>query len=132
MTLFVCTVFLRILCRIVIPGSCHTFGCVYKEAFGTKLKLSTTFHVATDGQTERTIQTLNDMLRACALEFQKSWVKSLNLVEFSYNNSYHASIQMALYEALYGRKCRSPTCWSDISDALVLDLEMIQETIAKV
>lgn len=72
------------------------------------------------------------MLRACALEFQESWLKSLNLVEFSYNNSYHASIQMAPYEALYGRKCRSPTCWSDISDFLVLGPDLIQDTVEQV
>ena len=96
-------------------------------AFGTKLKFSTAFHPATDGQTERTIQTLEDMLRACALEFAGSWEKHLSLVEFSYNNSHHASIGMSPYEALYGRKCRSPLCWSDISEQVVLGPGMIQE-----
>ncbi|XP_010684432.1 uncharacterized protein LOC104898992 [Beta vulgaris subsp. vulgaris] len=103
-----------------------------EEGFCTKLKLSTAFHAATDGQTERAIQTLEDMLRACALEFQESWLKSLNLVEFSYKKSYHASIQRAPYEALYGRKCRSPTCWSDISDSLVLGPDLIQDTVEQV
>ena len=114
------------------PRFLSHFWSSLQKAFGTKLKLSTAFHAATDGQTERTIQTLEDMLRACALEFQGSWVKSLSLVEFSYNNSYHASIQMAPYEALYGRKCRSPTFWSDISDSLVLGPDLIQSTIDKV
>ncbi|XP_074266682.1 uncharacterized protein LOC141589963 [Silene latifolia] len=82
-----------------------------------------------DGQTERTIQTLEDMLRACALEFQAGWDKSLSFVEFSYNNSFHSSIKMVPFKALYGRKCRSPLCWNDISEAAVLGPEMIQESI---
>lgn len=77
-----------------------------QEALRTHLKMSTTFHPATDGQTERTIQTLEDLLRACALEFQGSWEDRLGLIEFSYNNSYHSSIGMAPCEALYGCKCR--------------------------
>ncbi|GJR41264.1 putative reverse transcriptase domain-containing protein [Tanacetum coccineum] len=70
--------------------------------------MSTAYHPQTDGQSERTIQTLEDMLRACAIDFGKGWVNHLPLVEFSYNNSYHASIKAAPFEALYGRKCRSP------------------------
>lgn len=66
-----------------------------QESFGTRVKLSTAFHPQTDGQTERTIQTMEDMLRACALEWQTSWDKCLPLVEFAYNNSYHSSIGMA-------------------------------------
>lgn len=103
-----------------------------QEALGTQLKMSTSFHPATDGQTERTIQTLEDMLRACALEFQGPWEDRLDLIEFSYNNSYHSSIGMAPYEALYGRKCRSPLCWSDIGESCVLGPEMIQETVEQV
>ncbi|GJT34070.1 putative reverse transcriptase domain-containing protein [Tanacetum coccineum] len=68
----------------------------------------------TDGQSERTIQTLEDMLRACAIDFGKGWVNHLPLVEFSYNNSYHASIKVAPFKALYGRKCRSPVCWAEV------------------
>nr|GFC48793.1 putative reverse transcriptase domain-containing protein [Tanacetum cinerariifolium] len=75
---------------------------------GTRLDMSTTYHPETDGQSERTIQTLEDMLRACVLDFGKGWDKHLPLVEFSYNNSYHTSIKAAPFEALYGRKCRSP------------------------
>ncbi|GJU32212.1 putative reverse transcriptase domain-containing protein [Tanacetum coccineum] len=74
--------------------------------------MSTSYHLETDGQSERTIQTLEDMLRACVIDFGKGWVKHLPLAEFSYNNSYHASIKAAPYEALYGRKCRSPVCWA--------------------
>nr|GEU86862.1 putative reverse transcriptase domain-containing protein [Tanacetum cinerariifolium] len=68
----------------------------------TRLDMSTAYHPKTDGQSERTIQTLEDMLRACAIDFGKGWVNHLPLVEFSYNNSYHASIKAAPFEALYG------------------------------
>ncbi|GKF38204.1 putative reverse transcriptase domain-containing protein, partial [Tanacetum coccineum] len=68
----------------------------------------------TDGQSERTIQTLKDMLRACAIDFGKGWVNHLPLVEFLYNNSYHSSIKAVPFEALYGQKCRSPVCWAEV------------------
>ncbi|GJZ62500.1 putative reverse transcriptase domain-containing protein [Tanacetum coccineum] len=76
---------------------------------GTQLDMSTTYHPEIDGQSERTIQMLEDMLRACVIDFGSSWDRHLPLVEFSYNNSYHASIKAAPFEALYGQKCRSPT-----------------------
>ncbi|GKB35931.1 putative reverse transcriptase domain-containing protein [Tanacetum coccineum] len=79
-----------------------------QKALGTNLDMSTAYRPQTDGQSERTIQTLEDMLRACVIDFGSSWDRHLPLVEFSYNNSYHASIKAAPYEALYGRKCRSP------------------------
>nr|GEY41982.1 hypothetical protein [Tanacetum cinerariifolium] len=82
------------------------------KALDTSLGMSTTYHPETDGQSERTIQTLEDMLRACVIDFGNSWVKHLPLVEFSYNNSYHASIKAAPFEALYGQKCCSPVCWA--------------------
>ncbi|GJY87724.1 putative reverse transcriptase domain-containing protein [Tanacetum coccineum] len=81
-----------------------------QNALGTQLDMSTAYHPETDGQSERTIQTLEDMLRACVIDFGKGWDKHLPLIEFSYNNSYHASIKAAPFEALYGRKCRSPVC----------------------
>ncbi|GKD52060.1 putative reverse transcriptase domain-containing protein, partial [Tanacetum coccineum] len=81
-----------------------------QNALGTSLDMSTTYHPQTDGQSKRNIQTLEDMLRACAIVFGKGWVKHLPLVKFSYNNSYHASIKAAPFEALYGRKCRSLAC----------------------
>ena len=99
-----------------------------QEAFGTQLKFSTAFHPATDGQTERTIQTLEDMLRACAMDFQGSWEKNLPLVEFSYNNSHHTSIGMAPHEALYGRRCRTPLCWDENDEQRLVGPEMIEET----
>nr|GEZ19156.1 reverse transcriptase domain-containing protein [Tanacetum cinerariifolium] len=83
-------------------------------------------------QSERTIQTLEDMLRACAIDFGKGWVNHLPLVEFSYNNSYHASIKAAPFEALYGRKCRSPVCWTEVGEAQILGPELIQDTTEKI
>ncbi|GKG39400.1 putative nucleotidyltransferase, ribonuclease H [Tanacetum coccineum] len=74
------------------------------------------FHPQTDGQSERTIQTLEDMLRACALEWTSSWDEYLCLVEFAYNNSWHASIKAAPFELLYGKKCRAPICWDEVGE----------------
>nr|GEY30109.1 putative reverse transcriptase domain-containing protein [Tanacetum cinerariifolium] len=86
----------------------------------------------TDGQSERTIQTVEDMLRACTIDFGKGWVNHLLLVEFSYNNSYHASIKAAPFEALYGRKCCSPVCWTEVGEAQIFGPELIQETTEKI
>ncbi|GKA08284.1 putative ribonuclease H-like domain-containing protein [Tanacetum coccineum] len=94
--------------------------------------MSTAYHLETDGQSERTIQTLEDMLRACVIDFGKGWVKHLPLAEFSYNNSYHASIKAALYEALYGRKCRSLVCWAEVGEAQLTGPELIQEIMEKI
>nr|GFB93101.1 reverse transcriptase domain-containing protein [Tanacetum cinerariifolium] len=99
-----------------------------QEALGTRLDLSTAYHPEMDGQSDRTIQTLEDMLRACVIDFGGSWDQHLPLVEFSYNNSYHASIKAAPFEALYGRKCRSPVCWSEVGDSQLTGLELIWET----
>nr|GEX76590.1 putative reverse transcriptase domain-containing protein [Tanacetum cinerariifolium] len=85
-----------------------------------------------DGQSERKIQTLEDMLRVCGIDFGISWDCHLPLVEFSYNNSYHASIKAAPYEALYGRKCRSPACWSEVGDSQLISLELICDTTKKI
>ncbi|GJW00778.1 putative reverse transcriptase domain-containing protein [Tanacetum coccineum] len=92
---------------------------------GTQLDMSTAYHPETDGQSERTIQTLEDMLRACVIDFGSSWDRHLPLVEFSYNNSYHASIKAAPFEALYGRKCRSPVCWSEVGDSQLTGPELV-------
>ncbi|GJV42262.1 putative reverse transcriptase domain-containing protein [Tanacetum coccineum] len=86
------------------PRFASNFWRSLQNALGTNLDMSTAYHPQTDGQSERTIQTLEDMLRACAIDFGKGWVNHLPLVEFSYNNSYHASIKAAPFEALYGRK----------------------------
>ncbi|GKD82078.1 putative reverse transcriptase domain-containing protein, partial [Tanacetum coccineum] len=95
------------------------------EALGTQLDMSTVYHPQTDGQSERTIQTLVDMLRACVMDFRKGWDRRLPLIEFSYNNSYHTSIKAAPFEALYGRKCRSPICWAEMGDAQLTGPEII-------
>ena len=99
---------------------------------GTKLDFSTAFHPQTDGQSERTIQTLEDMLRMCVMDFGGGWEKYLPLVEFAYNNSYHSTIGMAPYEALYGRKYRSPSCWMEVGDRELEGPELIRETSEKV
>jgi len=78
---------------------------------GTKSQLSMTAHPQTDGQSERTIQILEDLLRACVLDFGESWDKHLPMAEFSYNNRYQSTIGMPPFEALYGRRCKSPICW---------------------
>ncbi|GJY45098.1 putative reverse transcriptase domain-containing protein [Tanacetum coccineum] len=101
------------------------------KALGTDLSMSTAYHPETNGQSERTIQTLEDMLRACVIGFGKGWVKHLPLAEFSYNNSYHASIKATPYEALYGQKCRSPMCWAEVGEAQLTGPELIQETTEK-
>nr|GEY41757.1 reverse transcriptase domain-containing protein [Tanacetum cinerariifolium] len=108
------------------------FWKTYQKALGTNLDVSTAYHPEMDGQSERTIQTLEGVLRACVIDFGKGWVKHLPLVEFSYNNSYHASIKVAPYEALYGRKCRSPVCWAEVREAQLTSPEMIQETTEKI
>ncbi|GJS71735.1 hypothetical protein Tco_0704576 [Tanacetum coccineum] len=102
------------------------------KALGTRLDMSTAYHPETDGQSERTIQTLEDMLRACVLDFGKGWDRHLPLVEFSYNNSYHTSIKVAPFEALYGRKCRSPICWAEVGDSQLTGPEIIHETTEKI
>ncbi|GJY01612.1 putative reverse transcriptase domain-containing protein [Tanacetum coccineum] len=103
-----------------------------RETNSTQLDMSTAYHPETDGQSERTIQTLKDMLRACVIDFGKGWEKHLPLVEFSYNNSYHASIKAAPFEALYGRKCRSPVCWAEVGDVQLTGPEIIHETTEKI
>ena len=97
-----------------------------------RLDLSTAYHPQTDGQTERVNQILEDMLRACVLDLGGSWEEHLPLVEFASNNSYHSSIGMAPFEALYGRPCRSPACWMVVGDAPLLGPELVRETTEKV
>jgi len=102
------------------------------QALGTKLHLSSAYHPQTDGQSERTIQSLEDLLRACVLEDSGSWDRCLPLIEFTYNNSFHSSIGMAPYDALYRRKCRTSLCWFETSENSVLGPDMIQHTTEKI
>src|ERR1044072_1192854 len=92
----------------------------------------TAYHPQTYGQTERTIQSLEDLVRACVLDHKGSWDELLPLIEFTYNNSYHASIGMAPYEALYGRRCRTPLCWHQDGERLLIGPELVQQTTEKV
>nr|GEW15832.1 putative reverse transcriptase domain, ribonuclease H-like domain, aspartic peptidase domain protein [Tanacetum cinerariifolium] len=108
------------------------FGEILQKALGTHLNMSTTYHLETDGQSERTIQMLKDLLRACVIDFGNSWDHHLPLVKFSHNNSYHASIKAAPFEALYGRKCTSPVYWSEVGDSQPTGLELIRETTEKI
>jgi len=87
--------------------------------------MSSTYHPQTNGQSKRTIQSLEDLLRACVLDHLGSWSEVLSLVEFTYNNSYHFSIGMAPCEALYGRRCRTPLYWNQDGEAVMLGLEFL-------
>ena len=114
------------------PKFVSNFWQRLQNALGTKHTLSTAFHPQTDGQSERTIQTLEDMLRACVLSWKGTWEDHLALVEFAYNNSYQASIKMAPYEALYGRRCISPICWETLGERSLVGPHWVQETSKKV
>jgi hypothetical protein len=92
---------------------------------GIELKYNTTFHPQKDGQFKRMNQILEDMLRACVLEFKGSWVQYFPLIEFAYNNNYQATIGMSPYEVLYGRKCQLPSYWDNVGERQMLGLELI-------
>ncbi|GKF52847.1 putative reverse transcriptase domain-containing protein, partial [Tanacetum coccineum] len=94
--------------------------------------MSSAYHPQTDGQSKRTILTLEDMLRACVIDFGNGWDRHLPLIEFSYNNSYHTSIKAAPFEGLYGRKCGSPFCWAEVGDVQLTGPEIIHETTEKI
>nr|AAS90689.2 putative polyprotein [Oryza sativa Japonica Group] len=131
----------RIMCLHRVPkkivsnrGSQFTskFWQKLQEELGTRLNFSTAYHPQTDGQTERVNQILEDILRACALDFGGAWDKSLPYAEFSYNNSYQASLQMAPFEALYGRKCRTPLFWDQTGERQLFGTEVLAEAEEKV
>ncbi|EOY03078.1 Retrotransposon protein, putative [Theobroma cacao] len=105
---------------------------ILQEPLGTKLDFSTTFHPQTDGQSEQTIQTLEDMLRACVIDLGVRWEQYLPLVEFAYNNSFQTSIQMAPFEALYGRRCRSPIGWLEVGERKLLGPKLVQDATEKI
>ena len=114
------------------PRFTSRFWGKLQEALGTRLNFSTTFYPHIDGQLEIVIQVLEDMLRNCVIDYEGSWDRHIPLVEFVYNNSFESSIGMAPYEALYGRKCRTPLCWTELSEKKVIGLNLIQETEEKV
>ncbi|GJX00275.1 putative reverse transcriptase domain-containing protein [Tanacetum coccineum] len=110
------------------PRFASNFWRSFQKAMGTQLDMSTAYL----RRSERTIQTLEDMLSTCMIDFGNGWERHLSLIEFSYNNSYHANIKAALFEALYGQKCRSPVCWAEVGDAQLTGLELIHETTEKI
>nr|GEV76562.1 hypothetical protein [Tanacetum cinerariifolium] len=114
------------------PRFTSNFWKAFQKAMGTRLDTSTAYHPGTDRQSERTIQTLEDMLRACVIDFGNGWERHLPLVEFSYNNNYHASIKAASFEALYGQKYRSPVCWDEVGDTQLIGPELIHKTTEKI
>ncbi|GKF76587.1 putative reverse transcriptase domain-containing protein [Tanacetum coccineum] len=118
--------------QIVMEGLLQGFWQILQKALGKRLDMSTVYHPQTDGQSKRTIQTLEDMLRACMIDFGGSWDVHLPLADFFYNNSYHSSIRCALFEALYGRKCKSPVLWAEIRENRLVGPELVQETTDKV
>ncbi|GKB32302.1 putative reverse transcriptase domain-containing protein [Tanacetum coccineum] len=114
------------------PRFASNFWKSLYKALGTSLDMSTAYHPETDGQSKRTIQTLKYMLHACVIDFGKGWVDHFSLVEFSYNNSYHASIKVAPFEALYDRKCHSPICWAEVGQVQLTDPDLVPETTEKI
>ncbi|GKE67675.1 putative reverse transcriptase domain-containing protein [Tanacetum coccineum] len=110
----------------------YTNEIVARHALGMRLDMSMAYHPQTDGQSERTIQTLEDMLRACVMDFGGCWDTHLPLIKFSYNNSYHTRIKCAPFEALYGWKCRSPMIWIEVGESQLIRPEIVQETTKKI
>jgi transposase InsO family protein len=126
----------RIVClhgvpKKIVSDRCTQFTSLFweklHESMDTKLNFSSAYHPQTDGQIERTNQILEDMLRACALKHGESWDKSLLYAEFSYNNSYQASLKMAPFEALYGKKYRTPLYWSQTGESQLFGTDIIKE-----
>ncbi|GJW27691.1 putative reverse transcriptase domain-containing protein [Tanacetum coccineum] len=114
------------------PRFASHFWRSLQKALGTSLAMSMAYHPETDRQSERTIQTLEDMLRTCVIDFGKVWVNHVPLVKFLYNNSYHASIKAAPFQALYGRKCSSRVCWVEVEEVQLTGPEIVQETTKKI
>lgn len=114
------------------PKFTYKFWRALQQALGTELRLSSSYHPQIDGLTERTIQTLEDLLRVCVMEFGGSWDEHLALIEFIYNNIHHSSINMAPFEALYGRKCIMPLCWFEVGEKSLYAPEIVKETMEKV
>ncbi|GJT65688.1 putative reverse transcriptase domain-containing protein [Tanacetum coccineum] len=117
---------------VIMHEFASNFWRPLQKVVGTNLDMSTAYHPQIDGQSERTIQTLEGMLRACVTDFGKGWVNHLPLVEFSYNNSYHTSIKAAPFEALYGQKCCSLVCWAEVREVQLTGPEIVQETTEKI
>ena len=104
----------------------------FQKGLGSKVNLSTVVHLQTNGQAERTIQTLEDMLIACVIHFKGIWDDHIPLIEFAYNKSYHSSIQMAPYKDLCGRRCRSPIAWFEVGEAGLIGVDLLHLVMEKV
>jgi len=113
------------------PRFTSNFWKALQEAVGTRLFMSTAYHPETDGQTKRTIRTIEDMMRMCILDWTGCWETHLPLIEFSYNNSFHSSIGMTPYEALYGRPCKTPLCWTEVGERREFGPVIVEETMKK-
>jgi len=114
------------------PRFTSRFWQTLQSAMGSKLTMSSAYHPQTDGQSERTIQSIEDLLRTCILDHLGAWDEVLPLIEFTYNNSFHASIDMVPYEALYGRRCRTPLCWYQDGEEVLVGPELLEQTTEKV
>jgi hypothetical protein len=115
---------------IISDRGAQFITCFWEQlqcALGTKLIRSSAYHPETDGQTERVNQILEDMLRACIIHYGTSWDKCLAMAEFSYNNSYQSSLQMAPFEALYGCRCQTPLSWSETGECKIFGPDLVVE-----
>ncbi|CAN6679527.1 unnamed protein product [Malus baccata var. baccata] len=110
------------------PRFTSKFWVAFQEALGSRLLYSMAYHPQTDEQSDRTIQTLENMLRSSVLQFGDAWQHRLYLMEFAYNNSYHSSIGMSPFEALYEKSCCTPLCWSEVGERVLVGLEIVDET----
>ena len=120
---------------IVSDRDPHFTSRLWKElqsTLGTRLNFSIAFHLQTDGQSKILIQVLKDMLQGCVMEFPGTWDRYIPLMEFAYNNSYQSSISMVSYETLYGRRCRTPVCWTELNENKVIGPDIIKDTKEKV
>ena len=114
------------------PRFTSRFWKELQSALGTRLNFSTAFHPQIDGQFEKVIQVLEDMLRGCVLDFPGSWDRYIPLMEFAYNNNYQSSIGMTPYEDLFGKKCRTPVCWTDLNEHKLIGSDIVKDTEEKV
>jgi len=117
---------------ITVPNSLLNFEMSFQRDLGTRIKIGTVFHTQIDGQPERTIQTLEDLLKACVIDFKGNWDDHLPLIKFAYNNSYHSSIGMTLFEALYDRRCRSLIGWFEIDEVALVGPKSVHKVMEKV
>ena len=116
--------------KIVLDRDVKFTSKFWKELFaslGTELAFSTTYHLQTDGKTERVNRILEDMLRMYVMHHQRKWEEYLPLVEFSYSNGYQESLRMSLFEALYGWSCNTPISWSDPVNSVLIGLDMLAD-----